>query len=134
MKKRGEREIEMIHFENKELSGDEEDGESNDARNSSKKRRRGTILKLTHRRIDYFGPQLLSHYYIKMRRRISRRHGDAKQARENQLLFPSWRQKSTARILSSIIQIERRRRRNGERKPEVVAFARRSARSAMVRT
>ena len=49
MKKRGEREIEMIHFENKELSGDEEDGESNDARNSSKKRRRGTILKLTHR-------------------------------------------------------------------------------------
>ena len=68
--------------------GDEEDGESNDARNSSKKRRRGTILKLTHRRIDYFGPQLLSHYYIKMRRRISRRHGDAKQARENRFLFP----------------------------------------------
>ena len=50
MKKRGEREIEMIHFENKELSGDEEDGESNDARNSTKRRRHGTILKLTHRR------------------------------------------------------------------------------------
>ena len=50
MKKRGEREIEMIHFENKELSGGEEDGENNDARNSQKRRRRGTILKLTHRR------------------------------------------------------------------------------------
>ena len=122
-------------FDVKELSGNEGDGENNDARNSQKRRRRGTILKLTHRRIDYFGPQLLSHYYIKMRRRISRRHGDAKQARENRFLFPrSRRQKSTARILSSIIQIERRRRRNGERKPEVVAFARRSARSAMVRT
>ena len=109
--------------------GDEEDGESNDARNSLKKRKRGTILKQTHRRkyegdeesddarysikrrrrgqsqggetinhrqthsntihrIDYFGPQLLSHYYIKMRRRISRRHGDGKQARENRFLFP----------------------------------------------
>ena len=42
----------------------------------------------TIHRIDYFGPQLLSHYYIKMRRRISRRHGDAKQARENRFLFP----------------------------------------------
>ena len=48
MKKRGEREIEMIHFENKELSGDEEDGESNDARNSSGKRKHGTIPRLTH--------------------------------------------------------------------------------------
>ena len=50
MEKRGERKIEMIHLEDKESSGEEEDGKSNDARNSLKKRRRGTILKLTHRR------------------------------------------------------------------------------------
>ena len=124
----------------------EGDEESDDARYSIKRRRRGQSQggeTINHRqthsniihRIDYFGPQLLSHYYIKMRRRISRHHGDAKQARENRFLFPrSRRQKSTARILSSIIQIERRRRRNGERKPEVVAFVCRSARSAMVRT
>ena len=70
MKKWGEREIEMIHFENKELSGDEEDGESNDARNSSKKRRRGTILKLTHRR-KYEGDEESddARFSIKRRRR-----------------------------------------------------------------
>ena len=50
MKMRGEKEIEMIHFDDKELSGDEEDGESNDARNSLKKRRRGTMPRLKHRR------------------------------------------------------------------------------------
>ena len=37
-----------LHFDDKELSGDEEDGESNDARNSLKKRRRGTIPRLVH--------------------------------------------------------------------------------------
>ena len=44
MKKWGEGEIEMIQFENKELSGDKEDEERDDTRC-------GTILRLTHRRV-----------------------------------------------------------------------------------
>ena len=72
------------------------------------------------------------HQDAKPGRHISRRHGDTKKTRESRHPFPrnAGDRRRPQIIPSSIIQ----RRRKGERRPEVDALVRHSARSAMETT